>query len=105
MHTAVMLLAADTGTADPTGGFLSYGVLGIVVVALMTGLLVPGYLYKKTEAENDRLRKLIDEKVYPTIEASTQSTKDAAETMRTVIQVLATERPAPPPRRAPARKQ
>jgi hypothetical protein len=37
MHTAVMLLAADTGTADPTGGILTYGVLGIVVVALKTG--------------------------------------------------------------------
>jgi hypothetical protein len=104
MFAAVISLTADTTSADPTGGFLSYGVLGIVVVALMTGLLVPGYLYKKTEAENDRLRRLIDEKVYPTIEASTQSTKDAAETMRTVIQVLASDRPPAPRPRAP-RKQ
>ena len=54
-------------TVDPTGGLLSYGVLGIVVVLLVTGLLVPGYLWKRTESENDRLRKLIDDKVYPLV--------------------------------------
>ena len=34
------ILAVDSAV-DPTGGLLSYGVLGIVVVCLITGLLVP----------------------------------------------------------------
>ncbi len=84
-----MMTIALAEAADPTGGLLSYGVLGIVVVALITGLLVPGYLYKRAEAENDRLRKLVDEKVYPTIEAATNATRAAQETMREVIHVLA----------------
>lgn len=62
---------------DPLGGLLSYGVLGVVVVCLITGLLVPGYLYKRTEGENDRLRRLIDDKVYPAVEASTNATREA----------------------------
>ncbi len=74
---------------DPTGGLLSYGVLGIVVVALLTGLMVPGYLYRKAEAENDRLRKLIDEKVYPAIENSAAALRESQETMREVVKVLA----------------
>lgn len=97
MNTFGLLLAVEEGTKiDPTGGLLSYGVLGIVVTALITGILVPGYLYKRTEGENDRLRKLIDDKVYPAIEASAQATRESAiamresqETMREVIQVLA----------------
>ncbi len=82
-------LSAFAQAADPTGGLLSYGVLGIVAVALITGVLVPGYLYKRAEAENDRLRKLVDEKVYPTIEAATSATREAQETMRDVVHVLA----------------
>lgn len=93
MLLAMALIAQNSTPSpsgvDPTGGLLSYGVLGIVVVALITGLLVPGYLYKKTDAENDRLRKLIDDKVYPAIEASTQATREAQETMREAIGVLA----------------
>lgn len=77
------MILADA-VSDPTGGLLSYGVLGIVVVALMTGLLVPGYLYKKVEAENDRLRKLIDDKVYPIVEQSTRTQEQAIEIMKDI---------------------
>ena len=71
----------NTVPMDPTGGLLSYGVLGILVTLLLTGIIVPGYLYKRTEAENDRLRKLIDDKVYPAIESSTRATEKAVEVM------------------------
>lgn len=71
---------------DPTGGLLSYGVLGIVVVLLLSGLLVPGWLYKRSEAENDRLRKLIDEKVYPAVEASTRTQEQANSIMADLLQ-------------------
>jgi hypothetical protein len=99
------------GGIDPTGGLLSYGVLGIVVVALITGLLVPGYLYKKTEAENDRLRKM-SEQIYTALAESTAVTREAQQTMREVVTVLAQyevrqqaardredDRPAPRPRK------
>ncbi len=85
--------------ADPTGGLLSYGVLGLLVVAFLVGQIVPGYLYKRVEAENDRLRKLVDDKVYPTIESSTNVTREAQETMREVIRALAEIENRPSPRR------
>ncbi len=85
--------------SDPTGGLLSYGVLGLLVVAFLVGQIVPGYLYKRVETENDRLRRIIDDKVYPTIEGSTSVTREAQETMREVIRVLAEMEDRPRPRR------
>lgn len=87
---------------DPTGGLLSYGVLGIVVVCLLSGLLVPGWLYKRSEAENDRLRKLIDDKVYPLVEAGAKTQEQANEVMREMIRN--SQAPTPRPR-APRRAQ
>ncbi len=92
------LLQQTTGV-DPTGGLLSYGVLGLLVVAFLVGQIVPGYLYKRVEAENDRLRQLVDDKVYPTIEASTNVTQEAQKTMREVIRALAEMEDRPRPRR------
>ncbi len=77
-----------TGSADPTGGLLSYGVLGIIVVAFVTGLLVPGYLYKRLDAENERLRKLVEERVFPALEAGTAATREATEVLREVLRLL-----------------
>lgn len=62
--------------------FVAWGFGGVLALLLMTGQLVPGWLYKRSEAENDRLRKLIDDKVYPTIEASTRTTQEAVEALR-----------------------
>ena len=89
---AALVTAAD-GTPDPTGGLLSYGVLGIVVVCLLSGLLVPGWLYKRSEAENDRLRKLIDEKVYPAVEASTRTQEQANSVMSDLLSNAVQKRP------------
>lgn len=93
-HPLVILAQATPGGSDPTGGLLSYGVLGIVVVLLLSGLLVPGWLYKRSEAENDRLRKLIDEKVYPAVEASTRTQEKANEVMGEILS-SAMQKPAP----------
>ncbi len=81
-------LAALSQTSDPTGGLLSYGVLGIVVVAFITGLLVPGYLYRRLDAENERLRKLVEERVFPALEAGTAATREATEVLREVLRLL-----------------
>jgi hypothetical protein len=86
---------------DPTGGLLSYGVLGILVVLLLTGQLVPGWLYKRSEAENDRLRKVIDDKVYPTIDASTEATRKAVQLADDLLRADA-DRARRPPRRGAA---
>lgn len=86
------ILAQAVPTPDPTGGLLSYGVLGILVVLLLSGLLVPGWLYKRSEAENDRLRKLIDEKVYPAVEASTRTQEQANAVMAELLSNAAAKR-------------
>lgn len=64
--------------------YTSYGVLGLTVVGFLTGKLVPGWLYKKSEEENERLRKLIDDKVYPLIEANTRINEKATEVMKDI---------------------
>lgn len=86
------VMAQSVPTPDPTGGLLSYGVLGILVVLLLSGLLVPGWLYKRSEAENDRLRKLIDEKVYPAVEASTRTQEQANAVMAELLSNAASKR-------------
>ncbi len=73
---------------DPTGGLLSYGVLGIVVVALFTEVLVPGASAKRERQENERLRALIDDKVYPAMEAGTAAVREAAEVMKELARIL-----------------
>lgn len=92
IETALTLMAQSVPATDPTGGLLSYGVLGILVVLLLSGLLVPGWLYKRSEAENDRLRKLIDEKVYPAVEASTRTQEQANQVMAELLSNAASKR-------------
>lgn len=96
-HLDVLILAQSVpgAASDPTGGLLSYGVLGIVVVLLLSGLLVPGWLYKRSEAENDRLRKLIDEKVYPAVEASTRTQEKANDVMGDILTQAMQQKPPP----------
>ncbi len=83
-----MTWATLAQAADPTGGLLSYGVLGIVVVALITEYLVPGSTAKRQQEENARLRALVDEKVYPTLEAATSAVREAAEVMKELARIL-----------------
>lgn len=87
-----MIWLAGAAPVDPTGGLLSYGVLGIVVVCLITGVLVPGYLYKRSEAENDRLRKLIDDKVYPTVQQATDAIKESSAASQELLRNLPARR-------------
>ena len=47
--------------------WVQWGVLGAVVLAMLTGQLVPGYIYKDTKAEKDRLQKASEEKVIPAL--------------------------------------
>jgi hypothetical protein len=80
----VHLLAASflaDAPADPTTGWLAYGPLGLMVAGFATGIIVPGHIYKQVLAENTRLHKLIDEKVYPTVEANAKATEQAIEAL------------------------
>lgn len=104
MISAWLLLAqAPAAPSGPPLGWTEFGVLGLLVTAFLTGLVVPGYLYKRTEAENDRLRKLIDDKVYPLVETATRTQDNANQVMKDLLNVLAEEarnRPPPPRRRS-----
>lgn len=68
----ISIVADSTTAADPLGGLLSYGVLGIVFILIMIGQLVPGSIFKKVEQENDRLRTLIEDRVLPALEKSNE---------------------------------
>jgi hypothetical protein len=89
---ASMASATDTGsTVDGLSNYLSYGPLGLMVLGFLTGQLVPGRTYKRTEDENDRLRRLIEDKLLPLVEQNTSVTEEA-------IRVLGEYDPARPPR-------
>jgi len=38
---------------DTTSLLLNYGALGVVLILLLTGVLVPGFVYRKLERERD----------------------------------------------------
>lgn len=87
------LAASDPTSTNPNAQlsgalvqYTSYGVLGLTVLGFLTGKLVPGWLYKRSEAENERLRRLIDDKVYPLVENNTRVTERAIEVMRDMNQ-------------------
>lgn len=80
LQVAVVHFAAEAPT-DPTTGWLAYGPLGLMVVGFATGVIVPGHVYKQVLKENERLHSLIDEKVYPTVEANARATEQAIEAL------------------------
>lgn len=41
---------------DTTSLLLDYGALGVVLILLLTGVLVPGFVYRKLERENETYR-------------------------------------------------
>jgi hypothetical protein len=41
---------------DTTSLLLNYGALGVVLILLLTGVLVPGFVYRKLERENETYR-------------------------------------------------
>jgi hypothetical protein len=85
LQPAVFIAAAEGSSNDQLSGALinytSYGVLGLTVLGFLTGKLVPGWLYSRSEKENERLRLLIDGKIYPLVENSTRVTEKAIEVM------------------------
>lgn len=83
-------------TMDALSGYLSYGPLGLMVIGFLTGQLVPGRTYKRTEDENDRLRRLIEDKLLPLVEQNTAVTAEAIKVMGDL------EAPSPPVRRRTA---
>ena len=53
---------------------LSYGVLGVVLVAFIAGIIVPGWIYKQVvdqltqaRADNALLREAMEEKLLPAL--------------------------------------
>lgn len=97
----LVLSGAAPGTSDPLTGLLTYGPLGIMVVALATGIFVPGPTHNRIVKENDRLREIIDNKVYPAIESSTAAVRESNETIKEVLRSLPLDEPVPPRRRRP----
>lgn len=88
---AVVVLAGEAGSLDLGTGLLTYGPLGIMVAGFMFGYIIPGPTHKRVVEENDRLRALIDEKVWPTINDATAAMKESTDTVREVVRLL------PPP--------
>ncbi len=93
--------AASTGAPvlDLGTGLLTYGPLGIMVAGFMFGQLIPGPTHKRVVAENDRLRTLIDEKVWPTINDATGAMRESTEVVKEALRALPKD-DLPRPRRA-----
>ena len=90
----------SSSSVDPLGNLLSYGPLGVMVVLLVTGILVPKPTHDRVVKENERLRELIDNKVYPAIENSASAVRESSETLKEALRALPDPDPVPR-RRAP----
>lgn len=82
MIVAALLWAQAGGGVDPLSAFATYGPLGLMVVGFLSGAIVPGTMYRKAEAENERLRKLIEDRVLPLVENSSRVTEAAMDVLR-----------------------
>ena len=79
----LLLMFAQQQTQSPASGlegFLNYGVLGVLVILLVCGLLVPRYVMTQLRKDFDdlkedyeELRKQIDEKIIPALIEATRA--------------------------------
>lgn len=89
-HRSVWVLA-QVGP-DTLGEWVQWGVLGVILVAIVVGQLVPGYLYKELKGERDQLQTenkelfdrllLMQESVVPALTASTEAVSQANEELK-----------------------
>lgn len=94
-----LLAQAGGDSAVNWGNLAQYGVLGLVVLALIFGKIVPGYIYERKvaeyeaeKAENRRLEETVKEQVIPALLRSTDM-------MAQVLNLLNELDPTPPPKR------
>lgn len=73
------------GVEPSTAEFIQWGVLGLVLLLIIMGKLVPGWAhdqlrkdYDDMRAENAAMRKSIEERVIPALEKSTVALASAA---------------------------
>ena len=88
---AAAAAAADTssgGGTDPISAILQYGVLGIIVVLFVFGQIAPGYALKREQAENDRLRKLIEDDVLPAMTVFNTTQAESQKVLTEVSKLL-----------------
>jgi uncharacterized membrane protein YGL010W len=82
MLTLAFLAAEASEASSPTGipiaALLQQGVLGIFVIGLITGWIVPGYQAKALAAENARLSALIEGRLFPMLEQHSGTMQRAA---------------------------
>lgn len=65
---------------DPSGiigPLLGQGIVGVLVVALVIGFVVPGWLYKSEKAQREALQQRMDDKIIPLIQETTLVLRDA----------------------------
>lgn len=96
-----MIILADSGGATLTNPAI-WGPGAALVAGFIAKVVVPGWLYTRTEKENDRLRLLIEDRVIPALEKSNDVLADALQLLAQVETELR-EAGKPPPR-APRRR-
>lgn len=72
----------------PVDVFAQYGILGALVIGFLTGWISPGYLLKREQTENDRLRKLIEERTIPAVEESSAALRASSESLDKALATL-----------------
>lgn len=83
----LLLLSQQTqATTNGLDGLLNYGVLGVLVVLLVFGFLVPRYVltqlrndFDDLSSKYDELRKQIDDKIIPALIEATRALNDRRE--------------------------
>jgi hypothetical protein len=70
-----VIVAAGTDVTNPA----IWGPGAALVAAFLGRIIVPGWLYSRSEKENDRLRIIIEDRVIPALERSNDVLSQALE--------------------------
>jgi hypothetical protein len=98
------VILADSGGTDITNPAI-WGPGAALVAGFIAKIVVPGWLYTKSEKENDRLRLLIEDRVIPALEKSNDVLAAALNVISQVETELDTVRKTPVSTRPPVRRR
>ena len=60
----------------------------VVVIMIIRGDLVPGFIYKKTVIDNDRLNSLVTEQVIPLLDSTRRVVEMNGQTMKSALDLI-----------------
>lgn len=74
----VALVEPLPNTSNPISALLTYGPLGLFILGVLTGQIVPGWVHKRLQQQHDALRESVDKQLAPTLDKAAQALVELA---------------------------